>query len=290
MLGAIIVLYHPDPDTLSKSVQMLAGQVEYLILVDNSNSVIDNNFIERLQSLFKNKIHYFFNRNEGGIARAQNVGLKLAIEAGCEQLLILDQDSIPEGNLIDILLCDVNFLKNKGFKISAIGPNPINKQTGTEYKERSRKRKSFTTEHPEILNVSEIMSSGMFIHKDVLSEVGFMDEILFIDGVDHEWCWRANYYGYTCALTKKTQLQHMLGDGDKKIIGIRIAYTSVFRIYYQYRNYIYLLSKNYVPLFWKLKNGFKYLIKIFYYPIIAKDGKKYLTNMFRGIKDGVSLR
>lgn len=66
------------------------------------------------------------------------------------------------------------------------------------------------------------------------------DEKLFIDGVDNEWCWRAATKGYRFYIAENARIRHMLGKESRKIGNKDISISSEFRIYYQFRNYIWL--------------------------------------------------
>lgn len=281
---AVIVLYHPDIVSLEKNIKQLLCQVDQIILVDNSEDTGSNLELLKLGS----KASYFHMGKNLGVAIAQNYGIKKAIENKASYILIMDQDSSAVLDMVDNLKNGLLLLKEKGYKISAIGPNAINEKTGVAYKPRLKKRVYF--DGLPIFKISEIISSGSLISVNVFKEVGLMDEKLFIDGVDHEWCWRAAEKGYTCAMMENVALVHMLGEGDRKFLGFPIAITSSFRVYYQYRNYFYLLRKNYVPLYWKINNGIKYLIKAFYYPLFVKPRKNYFKNICRGISAGIGNR
>jgi rhamnosyltransferase len=200
----------------------------------------------------------------------------------------MDQDSIVSDGMVFQLAEDYIFLKSKGINIAVIGPTPINKITQKEYAPRLRKNYPFFNDYDHLIKVNELISSGSLIHLETFNDIGLMDENLFIDGVDHEWCWRANKKGYYCAMSKKAKLQHMLGEGDRKIFGIQIAITSPFRVYFQYRNFIQLCRRNYVPIYWKINNAIKFLIKIIYYPLFVRPRILYLKNIFKGIYAGFS--
>ena len=284
-VGAVIVLYNPNLDCLKLSLINLQLQVCNIILVDNS---IDNiNTLEFLNEFDSNLINYIPLNKNTGVAAAQNIGISFFIKKKMDFCLIMDQDSIISDNMVTQLLGDFLFLKSKNINLAIIGPTPINKETKKEYSPRIRKNKAFFNEKNHLIKVSELISSGSLINIKNLKDIGYMDEKLFIDGVDHEWCWRAINKGYSCAMSKKAILYHMLGEGDKKIFGIQIAITSSFRVYYQYRNYFYLLKKSYVPIYWKFNNAIKYFIKFFYYPIFVSPRKLYMKNIIKGIYHGI---
>ncbi|MTH17512.1 glycosyltransferase family 2 protein [Flavobacterium sp. LC2016-01] len=287
-VSAVVVLYNPDLSNLKKSLLSLITQVGNVILIDNSPINLETG---EFLSFFKDfSIEYYFLGENLGIAKAQNIGIHKALNKKSNFVLIMDQDSIPFSDMVYHLKHDFIFLSNKGCKVGAIGPVPINIQTQAPYSSRIKKNYPFFDDCQNIIKVSELISSGSLIDLAIFEDVGLMDESLFIDGVDHEWCWRANSKGYVCAMSNNAKLQHMLGEGDRKIFGIRIAITSPFRVFYQFRNYFYLCKRQYVPLYWKINNGFKYLIKILYYPTFVSPRKLYLKNILRGIKAGLSVK
>jgi len=284
-ITATIILYNPDKSGLIRNLRSILEQVSNVILVDNSKTALGNLLSENFDTNTVSRITYIFNDGNLGVAKAQNIGLRRAIAENADYCLIFDQDSLPEPDMVQNMYDDYQLLLRQGNKIAAIGPVPINKQTGKAYEPRVQQRASF--ENADwILKVNELISSGLLVERATLEDVGLMDERLFIDGVDHEWCWRAKEKGYACALTYHAKLEHMLGEGDRKIMGARIAITSPFRVFYQYRNYIYLCRRKYVPTYWKLNNGVKYAIKLFYYPLFVAPRTVYLRNMINGIRAG----
>jgi rhamnosyltransferase len=277
---ALIVLYNPNPESILQNLWSIRNQVSRIIVIDNSNSPVN---FENTLGLID---YYFYNNNFGGIAHAQNLGLKHAIREGAKFILLLDQDSSPAPDMVSILVRDFLKLQGNNINVSSIAPFAINSESGEPYKPRLRKHIQFEFDK-NIFFCNELISSGTLIDASVFNIVGLMNDLLFIDGVDHEWCWRARCYNFKLALTKNTSLIHSLGDGDRYILGIRISISSTFRIYYQYRNFIFLCSKSYVPLYWKINNFIKYSIKYFYYPIFVS--RKYFTQINLGIIDGIKL-
>ena len=220
-----------------------------------------------------------------GIAAAQNEGLKFLISNKYDYVLFMDQDSIAPHNLVQGLLSDLEFLRTKGVNVGAIGPRPINRQDNKAYIGLIKKGKKITD---GLTEVSELISSASFIPVPNFEEVGLMDAKLFIDGVDHEWCWRAGYFTKKrFFISENNHLSHQLGEGDRSILFKKVAIPTPFRTFYQYRNYFLLLRRKYVPLYWKISNGFKYFIKMFYYPLCLKPRRQYLKNISNGIYKGI---
>ena len=184
---AIVILYNPDLDCLNKSLNSLIKQVDSVILVDNS---IDNNktsiFLEKINL---DNIQHLPQSANLGVAKAQNIGILNAISKDYEYCLIMDQDSIVSEGMVFQLVEDYIFLKSRKINLAVIGPTPINKISQKEYSPRIRKNYPFFNDYDYLIKVNELISSGSLIHLNTFNDSGLMDENLFIDGVDHEWCW-----------------------------------------------------------------------------------------------------
>ena len=169
--------------------------------------------------------------------------------------------------------------------MGGVGPQPFNRDTGKAYL-ASIKQGHYIKEG--VKEVSELINSASLIRVKLFKDAGLMDESLFIDGVDHELCWRASRLAdYHFFMVTSILFSHKLGEGDKNFLGITVKISTPFRIYYQFRNYFYLLRRNYVPIYWKVSNGIKYFFKYFYYSLCTNQKWIYFKNINKGIFDGV---
>lgn len=279
-VSGIIILYNPDFKILYKSIQRLLLQVDTLYIIDNTPDV-DN------YKLFTeySKVKYIALKENIGIAAAQNVGLNLCLKDRTDFVFFLDQDSIVDQNMVDRLILKLNWCISKNINIGAIGPRAYNRESNKSYKGSIKKGKDIGN---NLTEVTEIINSASLIPISSFEKVGLMDASLFIDGVDHEWCWRGSYkQRFRYFIDEDSILSHKLGEGDRRFLFKKVAIPTPFRTYFQYRNYLYLIRRGYVPMYWKLSNGLKYLIKLFYYPLFISPRDQYLKNIIRGIKDGL---
>ena len=276
---AVMVLYHPDLNLLRQNLEAIAPQVDKMFLIDNTPDS------EREKPSFLNKnVSYIAMHGNMGIAAAQNEGIRNALAEGAEMIYFLDQDSISPADIIHRLSDLYQKLSTKGIKVGALGALPINRATGQSYIPTSDSSEGIEG----ITEVNELISSGSMIPAKVLKETGGMMEELFIDGVDHEWCWRAASIGrYRFFIDNNSPLSHQLGGGDRRLLWRKVAMPSPVRTYYLYRNIFLLGKKKYVPKGFKIKNGVKLALKIFYYPLFISPRKEYAVNIFRGIRDGL---
>ena len=87
-------------------------------------------------------------------------------------------------------------------------------------------------------------------------------------------------------IVENATIIHHLGEGDHKIANRNVAISSTFRIYFQFRNYLWLCRRNYVPHWWKRTNLLKYAVKMVYYPLFVSPRTAFVKGIFKGILDG----
>lgn len=281
---AVMVLYHPEKELLKKNIDAILPQVEKLYIVDNTPANSPQGATSPL-TFDKEKIRYFGLGINRGIAMAQNIGIEHAIYDGAEMIYFLDQDSISPNDIIKRLTGLYDELTAKGVKVGSLGALPINRATGEPYIQTTPSAEGIEG----ITEVKELISSGSIIPRSVILDIGGMREELFIDGVDHEWCWRgAGLKGYRFFVDNNSRLSHQLGRGDRQLGWRKVAIPSPIRTYYLYRNIFILNRLGYVPKSFKVKNGIKLALKIFYYPIFISPRLQYAKYIFKGIKDGLT--
>ena len=277
-IGICIVWFNPNKDDVLKKLNLIEKLNFPIVILDNSpiplldpKSIISNTITIKC-----------FNKNIG-IAAAQNEGIQFLKKLCVESILFLDQDSYFPNNKITDLINSYFKTKKNDDKFGGIGPSAINDYTKKTYEPRFTARKMIDI---DLAIVPDLISSGSIIPISVFDDVGCFESELFIDGVDHEWCWRCVAKGYNFYLNTEIFLNHKLGEGDLVFFGFSFAIPKPIRTYYQYRNFIRLFPRSYVPKRWKLINLFKYLLKIPVYFIVSKDRFSFLKYSFKGIFDG----
>lgn len=208
---AVMVCFYPDINELSSNIMSIVGQVEKLVIVDNSEKPVLSDFLTEEHQV--NKIEWVSLNQNLGIGAAHNVGIKIAVEENYDGIILLDQDSNPPDNLVNALVAGVEFLKGQGIKIACIGPDIFNKITNENYKPLINKGVELDGNFVE---KDVLISSGKLLVANAVKDIGMMDETLFIDLVDFEWCWRAKKYGYRVFNSKDVKMGHMVGQKTLK--------------------------------------------------------------------------
>lgn len=275
----IIVLYFPSDQNIVNIIELC--KFNYCVVVDNTPDK-ENDFFKKKTEGFNKLPVYIPLMENAGIAKAQNIGIKEAKKGGAEFILFLDQDSILPFNFIQLLFSEYKEIANKNIKLAAIGPSIINKDTGMLYKTHDNSIGNYAM-------TSVLISSGMLASIETLDDVGYLDENLFIDFVDFEWCWRAQTKGYICFRSKNIVINHKLGLKTKKIFNYTVVISAPMRYYYRYRNYLILCHKSYVPKVWKIKEALKHIFFFFYIPLISEKPIHIWMNMIKGISEGMKV-
>lgn len=272
---AVIILFNPDYEKLNKQKDSIRDQVDGIVYVDNGR------FDVRLNSILEDPLTILIRNNANlGIAEAQNIGIKYAIQKGATHILLLDQDSITSQNLVGEMLIPFGYNE----KIGVVGPKLIdaynvNKDCqgmilkGFKIKTVSLKEK-FT-------EVSYLIASGSLIPVKVLNDVGLMDSSFFIDGVDFEWCLRAKYKGYKIIQSRDAHLIHELGNGKKD----RILSHSPQREYYIIRNSIKMSRMRHIPFAYRIRRFTMSIMRVI--SCLRPSKTKFFKCGVKGLKDGL---
>lgn len=279
-VSVIIITYYPDVEVLKKNISnlLLSPLTSNIIIVDNGSSVTFDSILE----LSGVTVEYLgCNR---GIATAQNIGLSIAKENGSTFSLLLDQDSEIESELVEKLVDGFKEVSRKGYRLAAVGPRPFDLF-------EKKKMKPFIQRDIAINEkfslTKQIIASGKLIKMDTLDDVGMMDDDLFIDGVDHEWCWRAGKNGYKIAIIESAIMKHRLGDARGTFLGMTYKIGSPVRLYYQFRNILILSRRPYVPLYWKIRCIIGMFLRFIIFSIKENDSKTRRYYMIKGIVSGL---
>tara|TARA_R110001583_G_scaffold152016_1_gene303818 strand:+ start:21245 stop:22138 length:894 start_codon:yes stop_codon:yes gene_type:complete len=284
---AIIVVYFPDVKQLDELINILSGQTQKIVIVDNS----DNQYYLSFSDV-ESDIHYIKLGVNKGIAKAQNVGIEKALELDAADIIFFDQDSKPSSSLIEDLLVARNTAKNDGLNVAAIGPSHIDSDSNEPARFISIDNNNITLFKPRpavpYMECGFIIASGGLIEVKILEEVGVMEEGLFIDCVDIEWGFRAKSLGLVSLCAPNAHMHHKIGDSPLILFGRQLTTHSPIRHYYFYRNFYLLLKRDYVPFAWKKSVLFKSMIQACVFCLLLKPRFQHFKAIAKGIHHGLA--
>ena len=273
-VAIVVVLYKAEMSVYHE--RLLEDEMVTLVVVDNTP--------DRDLALKKDRLIYVPLQRNMGIATAQNEGIRQAESLGCDYIIFFDQDSkIPE-RYSEGIIEEYKRIEQLIPNLFLLGPTIINGRTEEEYKSTIHKDIWMTE---DFIRRREIISSGSCVSLRKIEEVGLNDDSLFIDYVDHEWCWRAESKGFVNGITLKIKLAHFVGQQEYRIFNQLVIISAPIRYYYQTRNYLWLLRRSYVPRQWKINHGIKLMIYPISFPFKVRCWRAIYVQMFRGLKDGL---
>lgn len=285
MIGAVIIAFNPNATEFADVVGSVVNQVDYIAIVNNGTNSIG------YATHNDEKIDVIENHQNLGIATAINIGLKHLIAKNCTHFLLLDHDSVLPPYMVSVLLQNLNDLNRNGSEpVAAIGPayynTRLNKFAPFIRFGLTSNIKIAVPQQSTLINVDFLISSGTLLTFEALQKIGLMDEGLFVDFVDTDWCIRAKLKGFKLYGYSGVTMQHALGDEPANLFGFTFPMHSPIRHYYIARNAIILMKNKTYPLSVKLII-FRLFIRTFvFYSLVPKNRVMQLEKMLIGIKDG----
>ena len=271
---AVIVTYNPDFRLLSELIRSIYAQVAGIIIVNNSESDTYKNLLDKIPSQYLDKVIVKELNQNKGIAYAQNIGIKLALEQKANFILLSDQDTVYPADYVESMICNYQNIDNKE-NVVALVPNfrEMNRG-GTLQGFIEKPNYFFKRTYPEKgqHEVFQAIASGKFLVSEILQKVGLFDEELFIDWVDLEWCWRAKQKGFRIIGCAEVMINHSLGDSFVRKFKKDVPLRSPIRHYYIVRNGIFLaLRSAYLTKPLRIQIGVKVLRQYLGFIILSKD-------------------
>lgn len=283
-LFAVIVCYHPDSARVGDICAELRAAGVIPLLVDNTEQGYIGNCAAvagcRVVALQKNT----------GIARAQNVGIREAIEGGADAVLFLDQDSKIDRGCVAALRTALNV-----GRAMVVGPVCLDETTGIELPATRLGRYGM----PKAVLMSGgcgnravdvLISSGTLATRAALVAAGPMDEQLFIDFVDTEWCLRCRSRDVEIELVGGAVLRHSIGARFVRMGPLTVLVHSPIRCYYQIRNCFLLFRKSHVPRVFALHALVTVLASRILLLLFANDRMAYARAYAAALRDGLRGR
>lgn len=245
--AVVMPLFGGVSDDLEGYLQDLSDLGLFIVLVDNNQHPTMSPISPPGQA------ELVVNGNRGGIAGGFNRGIECALAAGSTWITLLDQDSRIEADQVALL--SKALARYPGQQL-VIGPSIWDEQRQERH---GRWRGSM-----DGLDATRLLiSSGTTFHSSDWPQLGSMHEGLFIDFVDHAWCFRAQARGFKLLQHPLVMLRQQFGaehpNGFCRWFGMQL-YSPV-RHFYGLRNLRWLCLQPYVPLDLKIKELLKMLVK-----------------------------
>ena len=252
-IGVVTVTYNSDK-VLQPFLSDLFAQSFHnfnLYVIDNAS---EDKTLKILDDLNDNRVNQIRNHSNIGVAAANNIGIKKALEDKCSHILILNNDiEFPNSLFKDMLVSikkencsmitpkimyhsdkDIIWYAGGGFKKSN-GYLPYH--TGFNENIKNNNYKS--------LYVDYASTCCLLIKKDVFETIGYMDEKYFVYFDDTDFLFRVKKEGvHKIYYDSQITLFHKVGSLTKSLTKeFERSYRTHFFLKQNIRNHIYFLRK-----------------------------------------------
>jgi GT2 family glycosyltransferase len=249
MVGVVTVTYNSAAviDGFMKSMLSQLHQNFILFIIDNASQ---DKTLALLGGYDDSRIKIVSNRENVGVAEGNNQGIVAAIEAGCQFVLLINNDTEFDSNLMSemILGAEAHDAEMLTPKIMFFEPSSIIWCAGgyfrpwlgystCHYGEGQRDAPRFNLPRP----IAYAPTCCMLIAISVFKKIGLMDPRYFVYYDDTDFCWRAHKSGVRFWYDPRTTLYH-------KVSSLTGGGQSDFGIVYATRNKVYFALKNLGPL------------------------------------------
>ncbi|WP_068777561.1 glycosyltransferase family 2 protein [Paenibacillus sp. FJAT-26967] len=232
-LSIIIVNFNTPQLTIDclQSVHQSATSYTYeVILIDNDSS---DDSVARIQEEFP-QMRLIVNRENVGFSRANNQGIRIA--AG-QYILLLNSDTIIKRDTFQIM---IDFMRNhpqvgaSGCKI-VLPDGTLDKACKRGFPTPSAsfyyafgiskwfpKNPRFNQYQLSHLNPDDeypidcLVGAFMLVRREVIEQVGMLDEDFFMYGEDVDWCYRIKQAGWQIYYYPRTQIIHYKGASSRR--------------------------------------------------------------------------
>ncbi|WP_028218334.1 glycosyltransferase family 2 protein [Paraburkholderia oxyphila] len=284
--GTVVVFYRPDAGCVARANRLV--NFGPCVVVDNTEKVCDAAALG-----LDPRIHFLANGANLGIATAINQGVEVLIARGCTSAILFDQDSEPSDELLRALPRAMESELARGTKVALVGPAYEDARLGgiapfVRFGMWRLQRVAPVGTRP--LEVDFLITSGSCINLAAWPVIGPMDDALFIDFVDLEWCVRARGRGFSVLGAPALRLAHSLGGEPVRVFGRAYPGHGALRHYYQFRNAIALMKRGYMPWSWKSTELVKLPGRLVIYGLFMSPRSEHLKMALLGIWHGLKGR
>ena len=245
-VGVVTVTYNSGK-VIDEFVKSLLAQTHadfVLYAVDNASS---DDTLSRLSSFPDSRIVVVPNRHNLGFAGGTNVGIHSALEAGCHSVLLINNDTVFDPQLIEklvdgLLACSCQMTAPKILYYDH--PNRIWAAGGTISWPRGLRPKHFgygQTDRSQFDRARQVPFAPLcctLILSDVFHLIGYLDARYFVYFEDVDFMYRAAKAGVKLVYIPGATLLH-------RVNALTGGKTSEFTIRYSHRNYFYFLLRRF---------------------------------------------
>lgn len=285
---AVVTVTYNSSDVLSDFLRTIRDQslVPLVIFVDNDSS---DETVHRLSPLRENE-RLVRNSKNLGVAAANNQGIQIAREHGCEWIVLMNNDTYADRDLIQriITTCDIeNILVASPRIIGTEPPNSVYFEGGAAYPWRGLQVKHFRMGKPigpldrDVFPTGYASTCCLAVHSSVFGKIGAMDESYFVYGDDVDFAVRLSNASIPIWVLASIRVYH-------KTSSLTGGFMSDFTVHWLTRNWV-LAARKHLSYMQRLV-GLSYIqLWITFRLILRRDTARQWRLRQHAFREGVSM-
>lgn len=219
LVWILIVNWNGRLDTLAclASLRKVEYQPRHILVIDNAST---DGSVEAIRAQFP-EVEVLANARNERFARANNQGMQMALRAGAELVLLLNNDTEVAPDFLDHLVQAIHSRAEVGMVAPKIyyhhDPNliwyaggKVNLWTGRVWHRGLRQ-----IEAPEKFNQTEtvdyLTGCAILAKRACIEKIGLLDESYFMYAEDADWSRRAQLAGFVCLYEPAAKIWHKVG-------------------------------------------------------------------------------
>jgi GT2 family glycosyltransferase len=272
-VGIVISNYNGWQDTVQclESLQKQTYRDFEIILLDDAST---NDSVQQLQKHLTENTVFLPQEANSGFAAVNNVGMRRALADGCDWVLLLNNDTVVAPDFLETLLRETPARAVSCPKMLFLDPPDEIWFAGGELDRATGKVKHLGGHEKdgpafaEKKQVSFITFCCVLLPRQVVEEVGFLDETLFMYCEDVDYCIRLADAGVPLWFLPDARIWHKAGGSAGGMLSV----------YYITRNTLYLTCKG--------KSALQ--IRARTLPVLISGAARYALTKLLGRKKGRS--
>lgn len=272
-VGIVISNYNGWQDTVQclESLQKQTYRDFEIILLDDAST---NDSVQQLQKHLTENTVFLPQEANSGFAAVNNVGMRRALADGCDWVLLLNNDTVVAPDFLEMLLRETPAGAVSCPKMLFLDPPDEIWFAGGELDRATGKVKHLGGHEKdgpafaEKKQVSFITFCCVLLPRQVVEEVGFLDETLFMYCEDVDYCIRLADAGVPLWFLPDARIWHKAGGSAGGMLSV----------YYITRNTLYLTCKG--------KSALQ--IRARTLPVLISGAARYALTKLLGRKKGRS--
>lgn len=220
-----------------------------IVVVDNAST---DGTVEALHQEFGRMVEVISCEENLGFAYAVNTGARFALQAGADFILILNNDTVVDTQMVERLAKSLNQDPDVGI----VGPivyyfEPADRVWWIGDRQLFGPPLTWKVSPSRLgstpFRVSYVTGCAMLVKREVFESIGWFDEDYQMYFEDADFCQRARVAGFEILVVPQAKMWHKVSSSTRKAVPKRICYQWRSRVIFLNRHspYVFLVLSNF---------------------------------------------